>query len=372
MKASVLAVGTELTSGQIVNRNASSVSERLKKLGVQVSCHLTVPDDRGLILDALKYCEKHSDLIFATGGLGPTSDDFTREVVSQWAELELVFDENSWQHVTDRLNSRGFTVRDMQRQQCYFPRGAKILSNSEGTANAFKFTKDKTHVFVLPGPPREIDAVWKTHLATDLQQLTSNLNKQLTLSWDTIGVGESEVAFQVEKVLEKRPQNLPFEIGYRVHLPYVEVKLTYSEKDHATWSPWVEQVEQVLSDITISRNFTDVAELALTSIRDLDFVFYDYLSAGFLHSRLSHHIRQLKNWRFQQSQDSPVAADFFDAEENFMALLPFENFKCIILISIEGKRHQKVCEAPNKSPLMHERRLQYFAEMALVELAQCL
>ena len=83
MIASVLGVGTELVDGQIVNKNAAWISEKLRALGLTTKLHLVIPDDRKLIFESLDYCGQYSDLIFVTGGLGPTSDDFTREVISE-------------------------------------------------------------------------------------------------------------------------------------------------------------------------------------------------------------------------------------------------------------------------------------------------
>lgn len=147
MKASLIAVGTELTTGQIFNKNGSWLSQRLKNLGVEVTCHLVVPDDKAEMLRAMDFCS-NSDLVFVTGGLGPTSDDFTRDVIAEKAKAKLIFDESSWKHVTDRLTSRGYTVKEIQRQQCFFPEGSTILQNSQGTANGFLLKLAKQMYFV--------------------------------------------------------------------------------------------------------------------------------------------------------------------------------------------------------------------------------
>lgn len=365
MKASILAIGTELTTGQIINKNAATISQKLKKLGVEVQSHLTVPDDRELILESLKFIEKSQvNLIFVTGGLGPTSDDFTRDIIAEWKGLKMSFDQDSWTHVQNRLSSRGFTVRDMQKQQCYFPDGAQILPNPEGTANGFKLVTDKMSVYVLPGPPREIEAVWKLSIDAELQQLSKNLNRIITRAWDTLGKGESDVAAAVEEALKSRPEGL--EIGYRVHLPYVEVKLSYRSSDENLWSKWVSQVNDALNDITITRDFQDVIQIFSEKNQKLDFTFYDFVTDGFLHVRLSSELKKFKNWSFRQGAHPPEA-DMFENETNFLALLPYEYDKCILLHSIHENRQQKVIEAPMKADAMKERRQQYFAEMAIVE-----
>lgn len=367
MKASILAIGTELTTGQIINKNASTISQKLKAVGIEVMAHLTVPDDKQLILEALQFLQAKGDALFITGGLGPTSDDFTRDVVAEWAGTTMNFDENSWKHIQERLSSRGFTVREMQKQQCYFPANSQVLFNREGTAHGFKMQAHNLDVYVLPGPPREIEAIWQDHIRPELNVKTLHLDRLVTRSWDTIGVGESEVAFQVEELLKDRPRNLKLDIGYRVHLPYVEVKLTFSQSDSGLWQLFMDKIEKQLAPITVARNFEDAAELVSRKLADVDFTFYDFVSEGFLHSRLSPFLKNLPRWSFKQS-NSPLSVDFFESEDDFLALIPYEEDKCIVCYSLNGRLEQIAVEAPMKSELMRERRKQYFAEMALIEL----
>jgi molybdenum cofactor synthesis domain-containing protein len=369
MKASILAVGTELTSGQITNKNASAVSAKLKALGVAVSFHMTVPDDRALILEALNFLEKKCDLLFVTGGLGPTSDDFTREVIADWAGKQKIFNDASLVHITDRLSKRGLKVGEIRKQQCYYPEGSTVLFNSEGTANGFRLQHNNQTVFVLPGPPREIEAIWRDHIQAELLTVTKDINKVVTKSWDTLGVPEADIAMQVEETLKNRPRNSFFEIGYRVHMPYVEVKVSYMGSDEQEWQFWVDKVEKQLAPVTISRDFNDVAKTVLKKLQDKDFTFYDYVSGGFFHARISPYLKDVPRWSFKQS-DSVLSVDFFENEDNFCVLLPLEDDKCIFIYSVEGDRRQLTIEAPMKAKLLSERRLQYYAEMALAELAK--
>ncbi|MFZ3231030.1 MAG: competence/damage-inducible protein A [Pseudobdellovibrio sp.] len=368
MKASIIAVGTEITTGQILNKNASWISSNLKAAGVLVTVHITVPDDRQLILDALNFAEKQSEVIFVTGGLGPTSDDFTRDLICTWTQTKMIFNEMSWQHIQDRLKPRGFPVRDIQKQQCYFPEGASILKNAEGTANAFYLhSKQSTglkKIFVLPGPPREIESIWKDHVANWLTENTKTIQKQITKSWDTMGVGESDVALKVEEVLVGRPKSDTFEIGYRVHLPYVEVKLSFLENELAIWQPYLDKVDSVLSEITITKDFKDLAEMVTSKIKSIDFTFYDYVTSGYLQNRLAPYLKSHPNYSWKQSTDTPLV-DLFENEDNFLALIPYEADKSLLIFSLNGKRKQVFIEAPMKSTLMAERRKQYSAEMTL-------
>ncbi len=373
MKATILGIGTELTTGQITNKNGSWISKQLIDYGVITAAHLVVPDDKKLIINALDYCSQNSQVIFVTGGLGPTSDDFTRELISTWTEKKLIFDETSWQHVQDRLTSRGFTVKDIQRQQCYFPETAKILKNNFGTANGFymKHVKNSfiTHLFILPGPPREIESIWKDHISDWLKENTRNIDKIITKSFDTLGVGESDVAMLVENALKGKTETLPMDIGYRVHLPYVEVKLSYPESTSYTSDMFIKNVEHALKDITVLKNFEDITELFSGLTAKTDFAIYDFVSGGFLHHRLSSTLKKHKNWMWKENIES-MDSDFFTDEKNFLTLLPVNEFECALMFEFRGLRKSikiEITQASLKSELMNERRKQYFAEMAMLE-----
>lgn len=245
MKIAIIGIGTELTMGQILNSNAQWISKKVYDLGIPTSCHLTVPDDRALITQALDFCQSKADILFITGGLGPTSDDFTREVIAQWCQLELQFDSTSWEHIQHRLQARGVTVRESQKQQCYYPRGAKILTNKMGTAHGFAVDAKNLRIFVLPGPPKEIESIWQDHIGDDLKELFKNLDPWVTVAWDTQGAGESEVAYRFESAT----QGCPYSVAYRVHLPYVEVKLTYLLSQAPAAQPWIDKIELALQGL---------------------------------------------------------------------------------------------------------------------------
>lgn len=212
--------------------------------------HLTVPDDRDLIQWALNQVQVKSDWIFVTGGLGPTSDDLTREMISLWAKRQPVWDEESWLQLRDRLRSRGREVKDIHKSQCYFPEGARILKNAQGTAHGFHLSVYNKEVFIFPGPPNELESCWQNDMETWLLKETKGLPQYLTYSWDTQGVGESDVALMVMSVL---PKEHHVEVGYRVHPPYVEVKLSYYERYKDEGDLIYQKMDQVLSSITVRR-----------------------------------------------------------------------------------------------------------------------
>ena len=370
MNFSILSIGTELTTGQIVNSNSTWISTQLKNNGLEARLHLTVPDETQLILDALNFCAAQSDILFITGGLGPTTDDFTRDVVSSWLDLKLIFDELSWKHIEDLLNSRGIKIQDIQKQQCFFPEGSEVLKNNKGTANGFSILKkinNKTlKIFVLPGPPLEIESIWVDHIADWLKKATVYVDKTTAHSWDTIGIPESEVATLAGTALMQLKKDFPITIGYRVHLPYVEVKLTYPSSVEFTAESYVKKVDQALDKITVLRNFEKASELFNELIGSLNFAFYDFVTGGFFHKSLSQSLNKKSEWLWKQSAES-MDADFFSNEENFIALIQIDEISCQLAADFKGKKFLKVIESPLRFNSNIDRKFQYFTEMALIE-----
>ena len=363
MKISVLAVGTELTTGQINNKNSSWISKKLKDLGVLTSLHLTVPDDRVLVLESLQICADHSDVIFVTGGLGPTSDDFTRDVVAQWSGRTLEWNEKSWQHVVERLSSRGYVVRDFQKQQCFFPSGATILENDHGTAHGFSIEHSNKIIFVLPGPPREIEAIWDKNISNWLDQKTADLDRHLTMSWDILGYGESEIAKWTEEAL----MGSGLEIGYRVHLPYVEVKVSFLKSQENATQIWIEKLNEKIGAFTVLRNGEDAAQKLCQILKRFPKIkIYDDAGSSFLFTRLEMPLRPLlqKNkiaiQNFIEAEGVPM-----DPESLTLFTRQQEENRVQVGFHWRGQTRETIFESPVTSALMSERRRQYFVEMAL-------
>ena len=266
LSAATLAVGTEVTDGQILDRNSAWISHQLVGNGIEVVEHRAVADDRTAIARALSELSSRVDLLFVTGGLGPTSDDFTREVLASEFGLELEFDQPSWDHIVARFQSRGLEPRPMQKQQCYFPQSALVLQNPAGTANAFTFESNKfgryIKLFVLPGPPVEIAAVWELHLQSRLSALIPVEDREELVLFRTLGLGEGLIAEKTEAAIS----GSGLRVGYRAHLPYVEVKLWVPVRDRARHEGTIEAVKEAISPWLVGQGDGHDAADALISV----------------------------------------------------------------------------------------------------------
>ncbi len=244
MRAALLAVGTELTTGQITNTNAAYLSKILTECGAEVDWHFTVPDDREKILKALRSCEEVADLIFVTGGLGPTTDDFTRDVIADWAGLKLFLSDESWESLKARILARGRQPIPSQKQQCYFPENAQRLSNSKGTAEGFFLNVRGKKTWVLPGPPFEVEAVWNEGVAEQIRVLIPNGPRDILMTWVCKGKAEAEIGELVERIVA----GTALRTGYRCFRPFVEVKIWCARERVGEHQKYFDQIKSELSE----------------------------------------------------------------------------------------------------------------------------
>jgi nicotinamide-nucleotide amidase len=193
MICEILSVGTELLMGQVANTDAQYLSRRLSELGVQVFRHVTVGDNPARVKEALQTALSRSDLVITTGGLGPTEDDLTKEMVAEHFNLEMELHQPSMDALLERMRrihpDRPLTPNNLK--QAYFPKGATVMPNRRGTAPGCIVAQGGKAVAVLPGPPRELKDMFE-------QQLEPYLLKRQEMNlvsrfYRVFGVGESNV-----------------------------------------------------------------------------------------------------------------------------------------------------------------------------------
>ena len=191
--AELIAVGTELLLGNIANTDAQMLSKGLSALGINVFYHTVVGDNPERLKAAVALAKTRADIIITTGGLGPTCDDLTKNVLAECFGKKLVYDEESAARIRayfDRLHtSRPMTENNLQ--QAYLPEGCTILSNDWGTAPGCAFEADGVHVIMLPGPPSECAPMFEHRAAPYLRSLSDGTIASRTLR--IFGMGESSV-----------------------------------------------------------------------------------------------------------------------------------------------------------------------------------
>ncbi|WP_141731465.1 competence/damage-inducible protein A [Oligoflexus tunisiensis] len=288
LRASILTVGTEVSTGQIVNSNAAWIADQLVNLKINPVWHVTVADDEREIFDALNLTAARSRLLFITGGLGPTADDITRQVVSRWWGDALEFRLDSWEKVTQRFQMLGMTPPDSNKQQCFFPSQARVIDNPAGTADAFYLQRQDLQVWVLPGPPEEIKAIWKSSLQQQLMELGRDSDSYRLFRWHLIGKSESAVG----EIVEAAIAGSTLVSGYRPHAPYIEVKIWCRESELSANQSWLDKLTAALSPWLIGRDDEDSIDHLLQKFRAFSrIIIKDCGSSGAFADRLG------KSWK---------------------------------------------------------------------------
>ncbi|MEI8256825.1 MAG: CinA family nicotinamide mononucleotide deamidase-related protein, partial [Deltaproteobacteria bacterium] len=226
MSAAVLTIGTEITRGEIVDTNAAWLAARLTALGFEVVEVDTVDDDRERIVEALHRLARRASVVIVTGGLGPTTDDLTAECAAVVAGVDLVRDEESYEHIRRRLALYGREVTPSNAKQADVPRDAIVLGNPVGTAPAFVLTVNESHCFFLPGVPKEMKPIFDDLVTPRIGPMASSNSYQIVLR--TYGLPESIVGERLDGLEAANPG---LAIGYRATFPEVEVKVRVKAAD---------------------------------------------------------------------------------------------------------------------------------------------
>lgn len=204
MKAEILATGTELLLGQTLNTSAHYLTGKLSSLGIEVDYHITVGDNPKRIEDSLRQALERSELVVTTGGLGPTVDDLTKELVAKVLGLELELDPASLKHIEDFFALRKAKMPESNRKQAYFPKGAKILPNPVGTAPGAIITKEGKTVVILPGPPFEMQLMYENYVHRELEEIVGPDAERMNVRVLKIfGMGESAIEEVIADLLNQ-------------------------------------------------------------------------------------------------------------------------------------------------------------------------
>jgi len=203
MRAEIIAVGTELLSGGVLDTNSLYLSEELMLIGLETAFKTVVGDDEKDMEEALRRAFERVDAVFVTGGIGPTEDDITRKVIAKIVKKRLVLNEDALKGIHARLAGRGKDFAVLNDRQALVPSGARLLQNPAGIAPGFTIDEEGMFLAVLPGVPKEMRAMFSEELRSTLEERFGGRMFIRRRVLHTCGLSESAVNQALQEILKR-------------------------------------------------------------------------------------------------------------------------------------------------------------------------
>ena len=235
MKAEIISVGTELLLGQIVNTDAPFIAKQLSYLGIDTYYQTVVGDNAPRLKGCIAQAMQRSDIVFLTGGLGPTADDLTKETAAEYFGLPLERDEASYAHLMQYFQHTGKEMTPNNLKQVDFPAGARILENDKGTAPGCVIERDGKCCIILPGPPFELEDMFLKRVLPYLKEKSDQQIHSRVLR--LFGIGESSCEYQLKDLMQNANPSVAPYAGYGEVTLRLTVKCSREENADALLDP---------------------------------------------------------------------------------------------------------------------------------------
>jgi nicotinamide-nucleotide amidase len=230
MNAFIVPIGDEVLIGQIVDTNSAWIAQQLNLQGISVRHAMSVSDKHDEIIKSLQFALSQADVVFVTGGLGPTKDDITKKAIADMLGVEMFFHEETWVRIQKIFEKFGRPTGEAHYNQCYMPEGVTILTNNMGTAPGMWFETQGKIIISMPGVPSEMKYIMEKEALPRLKKRFEGLPiAHRTVL--TAGTGETELAQILESFEENLPQNL--KLAFLPAFAQVRLRLTGRDKDEA-------------------------------------------------------------------------------------------------------------------------------------------
>ena len=243
MNCEIICIGTELLTGDTQNTNVGYISKELSLRGFSVHYHTAIGDNPQRLKELIDMACKRSDLIITTGGLGPTQDDLTKEVVADYFGLPLVQNMEITKLLESYFKKRKIKMTDNNLRQALIPEGTSILANSVGTAPGIFFNMPNSMIFLLPGPPSEMKAMFEGEVLPILEEKIQT--KVISRYYHIVNMGESLVEDALMDLIANQTNPT---IATYVKIGQVLIRLTANGSDETILNQKLDEVEKIIKE----------------------------------------------------------------------------------------------------------------------------
>lgn len=261
----LISVGTEILLGDILNTDAQFLSQELAKLGISVMHQSTVGDNADRLKNLLSEAARRSDIIILSGGLGPTPDDITKEVCCEFFGRKMYLHKESLDRMTAYFKEKKRPMPDNNIKQAMLPEDCVVFQNNNGTAPGLAMEKNGTHLLLLPGPPRELKAMFRESALPYLKQFSDKVI--ISHNVRTFGIGESAMAEKVADLLDmSNPTVAPYAKDGEALLR-VTAMADSREQAEKMCLPVIEEIKSRLGDTVYGVDYNCIEEAVVSLLR---------------------------------------------------------------------------------------------------------
>ena len=242
MKAEVIAIGSELLLGQIIDTNSSYIAKRLAESGIELAQTTTVGDDLQRMKEVIREAINRSQIVITTGGIGPTEDDLTREAIAEVTEHPLIFQPHLMEQIENLFKTRGFRMAENNRKQAYVPEGAIAIENPKGTAPGFIVETSGGTIISIPGVPSEMEYLMENRVIPYIRKRFDI--KHQVIQYKVLracGLGESAIGLQIKDLMKesKNPS-----IGTLASIGDIRIRITAKADNPGEASNLIQKMER--------------------------------------------------------------------------------------------------------------------------------
>ncbi|MDH5162538.1 competence/damage-inducible protein A [Heyndrickxia oleronia] len=292
MNAEIIAVGSELLLGQIVNTNAKFISKGLAEIGVNVFHHTVVGDNPERLKKSIEIAEQRADLIIFTGGLGPTKDDLTKETIAKHLNTKLVQDDEAMDSIEAYFKRTKRVMTENNKKQALILEGAKVLPNDYGMAPGMLLQQEEQYYMLLPGPPHEMEPMFTHYGILAIQEKMGTIEKIESRVLRFFGIGEAELETRVESILERQsnPTIAPLAANGEVTLR-ITAKHTSIEEAKKLIDKTEEEILHLVGDYFYGYDETTIMAEVIKRLerKKLTIACAESLTAGLFQSEMASH-----------------------------------------------------------------------------------